>query len=204
MISFDVFMPLIRPRAQGVPDPIAVNAIRQAAIEFCTKVKLWRGTDKFYATNIDDIALPANAALLEVNDARFDGVQLEPISVDEMNQKFPDTDWMAITGENPRYFTQTDQGTIKVLPTCEGYVDLSLILVPSYDAKELPDFLLSYRQLIADGALAEIMSIPNQTYTNANLATFHAMRFNTGLDSHSAKAIKGQIRAKIRTKPSYF
>lgn len=204
MIDFDVFMPLIRPRAQGVPDPIAVNAIRQAAIEFCIRTKLWRSTDTFYATNIDDIVVPNESELIEVTDARFDGVALEPISFDEMNRRFPSIDWQNMTGDNPQYFTQIDIGTIKFVPTCEGYVELSLLLKPSYTAKQLPDFLVQHKQTIADGALAEILTIPNQTYTNADLAMFHSGRFNAQLDRLSSMGINGQIRAPIRSKSSFF
>ena len=204
MIDFDYFMPLIKPRAQGVPEPIANTAIRQAAIDICVRAKIWRGTDSFYATNIDTIALPTGAALVEVADARFEGRRLEPISFDDMNDRFPDYDWQTIDGESPKYITQVNQDTIKVIPTCEGYVDLTLILKPSYAAKQLPDFLSEYKQMIADGALAEILSTPNQTYTNADLAMFHANRFAAELDRMSSMAITGQIRARIRSKSSFM
>jgi len=204
MIDFDIFMPLIKPRAQGVPEPIAINAIRQAAIEFCTLVKLWRGTDMFYATNIDDIALPDGAELVKIVNARFNGVALEPVSFDEMNQRFPTTDWQNMTGETPRYFTQINTSTIKVIPTCDGYVELSLILKPSYDAMQLPNFLAEYRQIIADGALGEIFSIPNQNYSNADLAIFHAGKFNSMVDRLIIKSVEGKIGAPVRSKPNYF
>ncbi len=204
MIDFDFFMPLIKTRAQGVPEPIAINAIRNAATEFCIRTKIWRGTDQFYATNIDSIALPPNSDLVEIADARFNGVRLEPVSFDEMNDRFPNTDWQNMTGDNPKYFTQTELNTIKVIPTCEGYVDLSLILKPSARAKQLPDCMTAYTQTIADGALGEIMSVPNQTYTSSELAIFHMQRFNSQLDRLSSIGITGQIRARIRTKPSYF
>ena len=204
MIDFDLFMPLIKTRAQGVPEPIAVAAIRQAAIEFCTRTKVWRGTDRFYATNIDAIALPTDASLVEVSSARFEGVTIEPISVDELNQLFPTTDWMSSTADAPRYFTQIDMDTIKVVPMREGYVDLTLILKPSYSAKQLPDLLSQYRQVIADGALSEIFSIPNQTYTNSDLVMYHASRFNDQLDRLSLLAAKGQTRARVRTTISFF
>lgn len=204
MIEFDLFMPLIKTRAQGVPEPIAVAAIRQAAIEFCSRTKIWRGTDRFYATNIDAIALPSGSALVEVANARFNGLSLESISMDELNRLFPTTDWMTSTADAPRYFTQIDMDTIKVVPMCEGYVDLTLILKPSYSAKQLPDLLSEYRQVIADGALGEIFTIPNQTYTSPDLAMYHISRFNEQLDRLSLLAIKGQIRANARTKTSFF
>ena len=40
MKPIDDFLPLILPRAPGCPEPIAFDAIRQAAIEFCERTRI--------------------------------------------------------------------------------------------------------------------------------------------------------------------
>ena len=53
MSSLDSFLPYVRPWAPGVPDPTAYKAIRQAAVEFCERTRLWKFEDDF-DVNEDD------------------------------------------------------------------------------------------------------------------------------------------------------
>ena len=205
MKPIDDFLPLILPRATGCPEPIAFDAIRQAAIEFCERTRIWRDTDQFMADEFGDIFAPAQSVVYQIEDARFDGRRLIPIGVQDLNGMYPDCDWTTKTGEQPQYVTQLHPDTIKVVPSMSGMVTLTMLLKPTNNAQELPDFIFDqYARTIADGALAEILMIPGQPYTNPQGGAMYSQRFQQRLDSIQVQWLKGQQRAPIHTKTSFF
>ena len=205
MKPIDDFLPLILPRAPGCPEPIAFDAIRQAAIEFCERTRIWRDTDQFMADEFGDIFAPAQSVVYQIEDARFDGRRLIPIGVQDLNGMYPDCDWTTKTGEQPQYVTQLHPDTIKVVPSMSGMVTLTLLLKPTNNAQELPDFIFDqYARTIADGALAEILMIPGQPYTNPQGGAMYSQRFQQRLDSLQVQGLKGQQCAPIHTKASFF
>lgn len=205
MKPIDDFLPLILPRAPGCPEPIAFDAIRQAAIEFCERTRIWRDTDQFMADEFGDIFAPAQSVVYQIEDARFDGRRLTPIGVQDLNGMYPDCDWTTKTGEQPQYVTQLHPDTIKVVPSMSGMVTLTLLLKPTNNAQELPDFIFDqYARTIADGALAEILMIPGQPYTNPQGGAMYSQRFQQRLDSLQVQGLKGQQCAPIHTKASFF
>lgn len=205
MKPIDDFLPLILPRAPGCPEPIAFDAIRQAAIEFCERTRIWRDTDQFMADEFGDIFAPAQSVIHQIEDARFDGHRLTPVSVQDLNERYPGYDWTTQSGDHPKYITQIHPNTVKIVPAWEGMITMTLLLKPSNDAQELPDFIFDqYARTIADGALAEILMIPGQPYTNPQGWAMYSQRFQQRLDSLQVQWLKGQQRAPIHTKASFF
>ncbi|MNZ92974.1 hypothetical protein D3C78_1120230 [compost metagenome] len=92
-----------------------------------------------------------------------------------------------------------------IVPKTTGTLKLSTFLRPSEDADQLPDFIAQlYRQVIADGALAEILMLPGQPFTAPDRAQFYSMRFEAKLGELSSRTIKGQQRAPARTRAQFF
>lgn len=205
MIALDAFLPQILVRAQGCPEPIALDAIRQAAIEFCERTRLWRYTDTVTFDGNTEVATPDYSVLVEIEQARMDGRALTPVSMNYLNDVYPDQDWEALEAGFPKYITQKSDGAFMIVPAVTGQLKMTLILKPSNDAEELPDFLdQEYRRVIVDGALAEIMMIMNQPYSSPDLASVHSARFQQSIDSLMIKTLTGQQRAPVRTKLSTF
>ena len=205
MKPIDDFLPLILPRAPGCPEPIAFDAIRQAAIEFCERTRIWRDTDQFMADEFGDIFAPAQSVIHQIEDARFEGHRLTPVSVQDLNERYPGYDWTTQSGDQPKYITQIHPNTVKIVPAWEGMITMAILLKPSNDAQELPDFIFDqYARTIADGALAEILMIPGQPYTNPQGGAMYSQRFQQRLDSLQVQGLKGQQRAPIHTKASFF
>lgn len=205
MIELDVFLPKIMPRAQGAPRPAVYDAIRVAAQEFCMRTRLWRETDTLQTSqnDIDIIAVPHGAVLFEIESARFDGYPLDPVSISWLDQEV--ARWREMTAERPKWITQTEPDTVRLVPMGTGTVDLSLYLKPADDAEFLPDWMGNhYKQVIADGALAEVLTLPGQPFTNPDLAMFYSARFDKRVSSLSAANVKGQQNAKLRTTPNFF
>lgn len=205
MKPLDLLFPRIMPRAKNCPDPVAEAAIRTAAIEFCQRTRLWRFEDSFEVSeaSCNVMAVPSGAVLHEIESARFNGLPLEPVSISWLDDGI--YEWRTKTASAAQWITQLAPDTVRVIPAAEGLLDLSLILKPSEEADKLPDFMVqSYGRVLADGALAEILTIPGQPFYNPDLAIFHSNRFRAELDRLFNMNIKGQQRAPTRTKPHYF
>lgn len=206
MKPLEDLLPRILPRVPNCAEPLALQAIRTAAMEFCERSRLWRSQDAFTITADDDYAavcVPYGAVLFEIESARFAGLPLDPVSISWLDGNI--VGWRTKTATAAKWLTQTEPDTVRVVPAAEGELDLSLILKPSDEAEYLPDWMIqSHGRTLADGALAEIMMLPGQPFTNPNLSDYHRNRFDQELAKLTGANIKGQQGAPMRTKPHFF
>jgi len=208
MTELDVFLPNIRLYAPGVADPTAYFAIRQAAIEFCERTRVWRFADEFNVTadDCEGLLAPANSVVHDIEGVWFDGQKLKPKTPKQLDDIIPA--WRSgaekPTG-NPAYVTQTAPNTITLVPHADGRVKLSLFLKPAQDADELPDFLADqHRETIAWGALGRIRLIPNQSFTSPEMGGVFGQLYQQKLDGKSTIGSTGQQRAPVRTRASFI
>lgn len=205
MKPLDDILPNIRPYAPGVADPTAYFGIRQAAIEFCERTRLWRFDDSFTtSTEAEPIMAPSGAVIHEIEHVTFDGMPLEAKTVTWLDDNMAGWRTGDLTGQ-PQFFAQLEPNTILVTPVAAGTLSVSLWLKPAQNAQDLPDFLVDqYRQVIAHGALSHILIIPNQSFTSPEMAMAFGGAFQQRLDSLSTKGTTGQQRARVRTRASFF
>jgi hypothetical protein len=207
MSNFDPFLTHVRPHAPGVPDTTAFKNIRLAAIEFCERTRLWKYEDDYDVTaeTCDDlIYTPSGSTIHDIEIITFNGAELLPRSTRDLDRLAPGWRSGEATGV-PRYYSQIDQNSLRLVPAMEGHVYLCMRLKPSQDAKTLPDFLANeYRECIGWGALARLLIVPGQSYTNPDLASYFLARFTAKLDSLSTKGTTGQQNAPKRTRASFF
>ena len=207
MKPFSDFYRFIKPGCIGAPEPLIDSCILKSAIEFCERTRMWREVKTVKATGNDPIPAPANSAILKLEEARVDGRRLEPIAVVVLGDMYPGQDWMTLDHSDPCYITQMTPNSMMLIPSPAETVDVELVmqLKPSQSTELLPDFIYDlYQQVISDGALAEILATPGQSYTNPGMAGVYSARFQQKLDALSILSVRGQHGAPVRTKPSYF
>lgn len=205
MIELDVFLPDIMPYVPGCPEPTAFARIIKASQEFCERTRLWRDEDSFKITptSCNVVCAPDGADLFEIEHASIDGCVLTPISICDLNKLHPG--WREYEAGQGQWITQFEHGSVTIAPKCTGTLKLSTYLRPSNDAEQLPDFLSRhYRQVIADGALAEILMLPGQSFTDPSRAQFYSMRFESKLSGLTDRTIKGQQRAPSRVRAQFM
>lgn len=206
MKSLDVFAPSVNQYAPGCPDMTLYFGLRQAAIEFCERTRLWRFDDEF-AVSVDDskdIIAPSGADIHEIEAVFFDGQELEPKSTSWLDGNMRGWRDGELSGV-PHYFTQTEPNTIRLVPFMAGTVGLHVWLKPSQDTEVLPDWMVDqHRETIAHGALARILLMPIQTFTNPELAMMFSNKFQSKLDRLSAVGFTGQQRAQTRTRATFY
>ncbi|MDF3073466.1 MAG: hypothetical protein K0S54_1133 [Alphaproteobacteria bacterium] len=206
MKDLSEFLKSMNPYAPGLAEPTAFFGIRQAAIEFCERTRLWRHEDEFEvsAQDAEAIIAPYGAVLMDIESVFFDGQKVEPKTTAWLDEHVPGWRVGEVEGE-PRYLTQIDLNTMRLIPGKAGNVRISMWLKPSQDCDEVPDFLADqYRETIAQGALARILVMRDKPYTDRELAAVCASSFEAKLVSLQHSGSSGQQRARTRTKPNYF
>ena len=208
MKDLDEFLSAIRPYAPGVSDPAAYFAIRQSAIEFCERTRMWRFEDEFdiAADDFEPLLSPPSSVVHEIDGVWFDGNKLRAVTPSKLDDLVPD--WRSGADKPtgiPSYVTQTAPNEIILVPFGTGTVKLSLFLKPAYDANEVPDFLVDqHRETIAWGALSRILLIPNQSFTDPQMGAVFGQSFQARLDGKKDAGITGQQRAPVRTRASFM
>lgn len=199
-------LPHIDQYAPGCPAPTAYFGIRQAAIDFCVRTRLWRYEDDFDipGDESEGITTPYGSVLHEIELVQFDGADLCPKTTAWMDANC--RGWRAgeLEGQ-PSYVVQTEPNTLRVVPWQAGHINLFLWLKPSEDATDLPDFIVDqHRRTIAHGALAHILLMPGQPFTNPDLAVTFANMFTSSLDSLMRASSRGQQRGRTRTRAHFM
>lgn len=202
MRDIEDLLPHVLPYAPGCAEPTAVQHLRDAAVRLCERTRCWRYIDS-YETRGDEheiICVPNDASLFEIEWARFnDTIELEP--------KIPEADtWHRDLGATqPRYITQVSPTCVSLEPHAVGKLEISVFVKPDQTANQLPSFMFSqFARALGDGALATLLLLPNQPFTNPQMALVFENKFNAVLDRNFAFNLRGQQRARKRTKPNYF
>lgn len=204
MIELDSFLPSILPYAPGCAEPTALAAVIKAAQAFCERTRLWRANAAISVTpaTANVVPVPTGAELFEIESARFDGRELKAISLHDLDTLHPR--WREMDPGDARWITQSLPGSVQVVPPSTGTLTLTTLLRPTDAALQLPDLFSQYTQLIADGALAEILMLPAQPFSDPQRAQFYAVRFDTRTDTLFKRTIQGQQRAPVRARARFF
>jgi hypothetical protein len=209
---FDSF---VVPYAQKAPIPLVRKFVRLAAIEFCERTRCWR---EIVTVNVDAqnaaIVAPSHAAIHEIEEATFDGRPLQPT-------QFTDTTLLERQEDgHPRYITQTHPNAVALIPFEAGSLTLSLFLKPRSETQMktdimsgqtvdrldvVPEFMFSqYAQKIADGALARLLMVPGQPFSNPSEGMRRELLFRQHLDAKFATNITMQHRAPPRVRMTEY
>lgn len=211
MKQFTEFLPFVLPFAPSVPEPLAVQYLRMAAITFCERARAWREVQdiEVVGDDFEQIPVPSQAELFEIEqvhyrattDTHWTKLTAKPYA--EIDQTLFDS--TVTDNSRPNVYSQIDQDSIFLLPRAQGVVRISAFFKPSPIAEIAPDILYSkYASVIADGALMHILMIPEQPYTNPNLGALKAGIFNSNCDAHFNLNTRGQQRAPARAKSSFM
>ena len=201
MREIDELLPYVMPYAPGCAEPTAVQHLREAVIRFCERTRCWRFIDTFQTTgeHHEILAVPSDAVLFEIEWAKFNERELEAVSPQAAT-------WHNQDGyTEPRYITQVNPNCVSLEPHAVGELVISMFLKPAPTALEIPAFMIcDFGRALADGALATLLLLPNQPFTNPQLAMVFETKFQQALDRNFALNMRGQQRAAKRTKSNNF
>lgn len=205
----------VLPYVPGCPPPVALQKIRQAAIDYCRISRSWRYLD---LDPIDLVAaqqtyvigttaalgsLPADVVVCHVYQALYNDVPLDALTPAQFRAK--SETWFDDAGE-PEAFTLFQEGEISLWRIPESSEDDALeipeiALAPTQASTGIDERIYQFgREAIAMGARALIMQIPKKPYSDPSLGMHLWQQFQIEAGGADLRASSGRGHARIRTR----
>jgi hypothetical protein len=208
----DQFHSQIRVDVPDCPDPVITANVISACIEFCRETLAWTEFQDFMPL-FDDVVdyqidVPAHSRLIQVMDVWLGSTRIVPLTIKDLQRVMPN--WSDAIGSLPVYYTAAvERGMIRVHPTPKNVtgkrLSLRIALVPSSNAKTLPDFLeLHHFEAIASGVKARLLMMASATWFNPQLAERHRQLFQEGINAARIAEIHDRAPSTISIQPRKF
>ena len=188
-MRFSDFTEFVRPECQGVPSFLLEKAIRDSAIEFCKRTGVFiPEPEEILITggiNEYDLSLPTGTELNFITDIFANKTRLEAISYSALLHKIGD----GAEKGTPAFYSQKDNTSFFLAPIPDVADTLRVLysLKPSANSSSIPDTIgKENREAIAQGAIFRLQMMPNQPFSNPNLALAKKSLF----DKEVGKAIR--------------
>ena len=202
----------------GVPQPMAINSIRNAAIDFCERSKAW-------VIDADPISSVANQAIYEfepdagtevtgVLQAYYNGLEILPKTSAQLESlvSVPGTTfiagvpWQKQSGV-PKYYNieRVDEFILVPYPieAIALVIVMKIILKPTRTATGMEKWILDkYFMQIAAGAKARLCAMPSKPWSNPTLVSYYSGIFEQGVSAASLNSSWTQRLPPMNTEPS--
>jgi hypothetical protein len=215
MATLDDFKPYISPEVPGVDVITLENYIRFSINEFCEKS--WLIQKSFtHEVDSDDIDSDLNSSVVVsipgyvknlrpmwVSKLLVDGQEWNVQHVDLVNDS-PDLEMIRESEHKVFHFPTVT--TIRLAPfTSSCRLFMSLVLKPTPTATTFDDILLyDWVKGISAGVKADLMSIPNQPWSNQTLSSFYRTQFLKEIGEAKVKVSKDFSKKSKMVQPKEF
>lgn len=186
-------------------DPVTEYAIKRACIDFCSGSWLWKHipdpVDVVAGENTYDLEPLPGTDIATVIAAEHNNVPLDPKAIEWLNKEIPG--WRT-TRNTPKYFTQVDTEQIILAAVPEASIasglTLTLALQPAQNSTGMPKWIVNqYLYVLADGAMARLMLMPNKPWTDLATGQDRRSKFEAAIANARASAVSALGRAAQRT-----
>jgi hypothetical protein len=205
-VSYEVFLPEVLPYVHDVPEVVAVQAIRNACIEFCEETH-------YLQENLDPITGLINIGLydLDANDSNYKVVEimqayygdqlLIPKSQEQLNQIYRTSNWENLNG-NPYYYFRTRASEIRLVTkpivTEANKLNVKAAIAPKRASTTVDDELFErFLEYISYGARARLYNTPNQPYYDPKTSMEYTKRFYDAIGEVRTRVYKGLTRTSV-------
>lgn len=189
MIKWEKYFSRVMPEVKGVPAPMAIQAIRDAAIEFCQKTWIWKQDIPY---EMEEgfreifVSVPRGARLVSVIYLLENGRQKHlPENIMIKSQRSP------VEAELP---AEKDKE-----------YEARVALKPSETSTEGPEFLYNdHAEAIAHGAKARLMYDLRKDWGQPELAGVHHQMFRQAIAQEKIRMQQGYSQKTSRVRPRRF
>ncbi|WP_299077090.1 hypothetical protein [uncultured Paraglaciecola sp.] len=199
--------PQIAPSVPGCPAPTIETYVRAAAIEVCERTQAWRHQQ-------DDITLvagthsyayvtPTGSEVCGITHMALNGNKINFVTQEELHDCYPDWPSTDTTKRSrPQIVSQFHPDNFIVAPvpdSAETYtMKMFLVLRPTPASTGMEEIVFDeLERVIVHGALQRMLVLPDRSWTDNDLAGYHAKQFSYRLASRRAKASLGLGRASL-------
>jgi hypothetical protein len=206
-VSYEVFLPEVMPYVHDVPEVVAVQAIRNACIQFCEETHyLQENLDAITGIEgVGDYDLDANDSnykVVEIMQAYYGDQLLIPKAQEELNQIYRTSNWEDLKG-NPYYYFRPRASVVRLVTkpilTEANKLKVKAAVAPKRSSTTVDEELFErFLEYIAHGARARLYNTPNQPYYDPKTAMEYTKRFNDEMAEVRTRVYKGLTRAAAR------
>lgn len=206
-VSYEEFLPRVLQYVPDASEFIAVDAIKQACIEFCERTYYWQyQSPSLNVVNGQSqyvIPTPADTKFVGPVQVYFNTLLLIPKSPDELADIYRMGSWSQLQG-SPQYVTRIIKPELTLVPipyvTQPATLYVRAALAPTQDSTEIDSEIYEqWAEAIAWGARARLLAQPRQDYTDKAGSIEAAKMFNYHINRARIQMNKGLTRASTRT-----
>lgn len=209
---FTDMLPQLLTDAPGCPPMTAVNALRNASVDFCAATNAWNDLLAAFAL-VDGqrdytIASPAGARALTVMAIHKDNGRLVPKTLEQIGRDYPG--WQTMTSAMPDAFSVVTGGlSVRLFPTplnaLSAQLSMRVSFAPTIAGTSLPDWVAEkYFECLLDGARSRLLAIPQKAWSDAQLAAYHGGRFMQGKADALLTVMNEGLSARMTVAPRRF
>ena len=212
-VSYELFLPEVMPYVHDVPEIVAVQAIRNACIEFCEKTHyLQENLDPITGINgvglYDLDANDSNYKVVEIMQAYYGDQLLIPKAQEELNQIYRTSNWENLSG-NPYYYFRTRESEIRLVTkpilTEANKLNVKAAIAPKRASTTVDDEMYErFLEYISFGARARLYNTPNQPYYDSKTSMEYTKRFYDAIAEVRTRVYKGLTRTAVNVEFQRF
>lgn len=208
-IDFEAWGNIVSEHLNEVPMPTMIDAVREAAIEFCQRTKIWSefvGGVNYVASliNIQVPIISSGSYPYMVESVWVDGAKVQPADKAVLDLLFPEG-WLDARGPATRFICPRPD-VLRLVPAPQSDfsgIKLEVIYQPTRNSIEVPMFLYElYARTIGFKAIAILNGHEKSSYANPDRIAEFEGRFNEGVSWASHKQGTGFNRPHLQTAQS--
>ena len=208
-VNWDSYLPDVLLEVPGCPSPVAIHAIRGAAIMVCQDEHVWR--EELAAVNLvaaaGDIAVPAPAGSEIVSVLR---VGFYAVGQTKALEVAGPVDAATLDSLRPGWRDEINVGTRNSIEACAypstkvlrvipkpvvnqtGAIAIYAALKPTRASVNGPDLLFNeYLETVVMGAQAKLLAIPGKPWTDYNAAAYKSGQFMQMKTNAGIRVLRG-------------
>lgn len=211
-VSYEAFLPDVVQFVKDVPEIVAVQAIRNAAIQFCEKTRVLQTEllpmDVTEAVAQYEFEPDIGYKVVDVIEAWYGDQFLVPKAVEELTRIYRTSNWNDLDG-NPYYYFRSRTQEITLVPRPQesevAKLKLRVAVVPSRSSSGIDEEIFErYYEYITLGARARLYDTPNQPYYEPKSAQLYLKRFSDAMNEVRTRVAKGLTRASVQIEYQRF
>lgn len=207
-IEYSSFLPEVLPYVRDCPEFVAINAIRNACIEFCENSLYWREVLPAIVLEegeaLYDLDLPVGTGVAKIISAGL-GYKNLTARVEEELREILGEGWRTRPGP-VQYYLQDEIEQIRVVmvpdQTYEDDLIVTAALRPTRASTKVGKIVYErFAEVIGFGARARLHDTPGQPYFNETAAKKFRAWFETGYGEAKIDVNRGLSRANLVVRP---
>ena len=204
-MEWDAFLPHVLPSVDQCPDGLALDHLVKAARTLCGRTRVWN----FECDPIQSVARQGSYVVPLEDGQELVRVLGLAVGSDEYGVGTGHRARRADRAGSGKRFARMSYGTrefvLNPAPGRDGIpIVVDVAVQPTLDAAEWPDDLSEYMTDIVDGALASLLLLPKQPWTDRATSDVHHSKFMNRIEDVLADVNRGHARSARPNRSVWF